>query len=88
MKLPPLNFDSALEMCLAVERAQTLAEMGIQALRWVRAHATCSVHGTFELTLEESVASVVNRIECVLGHPNVIHLSPIDFTEPANPPPA
>ena len=44
-KLPPINFDAALDAIFAVEQARTIGDMGISTLAWIKRYALCSNHG-------------------------------------------
>lgn len=53
-KLPPLNFDTSLDLIQAVDGCQHVSDMGISALAFITRYGTCSLHG--QLTDEVDVS--------------------------------
>lgn len=68
--LPPMDTDAAIALQELARAAQTLADMGVQAIHCYTLYATCSTHGEFHLPWEgwewvpENDTGKIQCLEC------------------------
>lgn len=76
------SFDDWLDLCLALEKISTLAQMGIPTIEYARLWATCSLHGDFSKVVETGIE--ITKLTCD-AHAPIFHTCPVEALQKADP---